>query len=285
MTDLTDTIIAKSDQLNADDLIGRTLTIKITKVSGCPEPQQPIAINFEGDNGKPFKPCKSMRRVLVYIWDRDGAQYVGRKMTLYRDPKVRFGGVEVGGIRISHMSDITEPVTMALAESKASRKPFTVKPLIEPKPAATQAKKPKTWGDFLDELEPELAGAETKDAVDAILARDLVHKAQDTLKNGSLERLNKMITNAIRRTSEPDATEAEEIPADAPAPEALTAATHDMVRHIAGRDKATLPALTASGAYQRLVTDLEKSGNFDLMNRIRDANSAAMLRTGEIEEV
>lgn len=130
MADLSMTIAPKSDQLNSDDLIGRVMTIKVTKVSLCAEPEQPIAINFDGDNGKPYKPGKSMRRVLVQVWGSDGNAYVGRSMTLFRDEKVLFGGQAVGGIRISHMTDITEPRTMALTASKAQRKPFTVKPLI-----------------------------------------------------------------------------------------------------------------------------------------------------------
>ena len=135
MTDLAATIEPKSDQLNADDLIGGPMTIRITAVKGSQTKEQPIDIHFDGDNGKPYKPCKSMRRVLVQLWGRDGANYIGRSMTLYRDDHVRFGGVEVGGIRISHMSDIAQETTLALTASKTSRKPFTVKPLKGAKPA------------------------------------------------------------------------------------------------------------------------------------------------------
>ena len=133
MTDLRKTIAPKSDQLNADDLIGNTRTITVSRVSLTENADQPIAINFDGDNGKPFKPCKSMRRVLVNVWGADGTIYVGRSMTLYRDDKVSFGGAEVGGIRISHVSHIDKPKTMALTASRASRKPFTVKPLEQAK--------------------------------------------------------------------------------------------------------------------------------------------------------
>lgn len=128
--DLGNTIEPKSDQLNSDDLIMGPMTIRVTKVSGTSNRDQPISVHFEGDSGKPYKPCKSMRRVMVHIWGRDGSAYVGKSMTLYRDEKVRFGGVDVGGIRISHMSHITEDVTMALTASKAIRKPFTVRPLV-----------------------------------------------------------------------------------------------------------------------------------------------------------
>jgi len=129
----------KSDQLNADDLIGgRTLTIKITKVSGL-EGEQKIAINYEGDNGKPYKPGKSMCRVLVSIWGSKGSDYVGRSMTLYRDDTVMFGPIQTGGIRISHMSNMTEPLVIALTNKKGSRKPFTVKPLVVQEPQGLTA--------------------------------------------------------------------------------------------------------------------------------------------------
>lgn len=131
MTDLTRTIIPKSDQMNSDDLISGPRTIKITKVSAdTGSAEQPILISYEGDDGKPYKPCKSMRRVMVAIWGPDGSSYPGRSMTLYRDPSVKWGGLEVGGIRISHMSDMDAPVTMALTATKQSRKPFTVRPLV-----------------------------------------------------------------------------------------------------------------------------------------------------------
>ena len=131
MDDMRQTIIPKSDQLNADDLIGRELTIKITSVDIKGGQEQPVSIHFEGDNGKPYKACKSMCRVMVSAWGSDSKKYVGRSMTLYRDPKVKWGGMEVGGIRISHMSDISDDMTMALTVTRANKKPFTVRPIQE----------------------------------------------------------------------------------------------------------------------------------------------------------
>jgi hypothetical protein len=142
MTDLSLTISPKSDQLNADDLIAGPTTIRVSRVAACPgSAEQPIAIYFDGDNGKPYKPCKSMRRVLVQVWGKDGSAYVGRSMTLYRDPNVQFGGVAVGGIRISHMSDIKAPVVLALTASRASRKPYTVAPLPDGEPLSDRLRK------------------------------------------------------------------------------------------------------------------------------------------------
>ena len=130
MTDLSKTVAPKSDQMNADDLIAGPLTIRITRVTANEgSPEQPINIFFEGDGGKPYRPCKSMRRVLIAVWGPDASTFSGRSMTLYRDPAVQFGGMQVGGIRISHMSNIDAPQTMALTATRANRKPFTVKPL------------------------------------------------------------------------------------------------------------------------------------------------------------
>ncbi|QHJ81425.1 MAG: hypothetical protein [Bacteriophage sp.] len=137
MTDLTNTIEAKSDQLGADDLMSGPRNIKITKVSAdTGSSEQPIVINFEGDNRKPWKPCKSMRRLLVAIWGPNGNEYVGRSVTLYRDPTVKWGGMEVGGIRISHMSHIDKAVTIALTATRGNKRPTTVQPLVmQDKPA------------------------------------------------------------------------------------------------------------------------------------------------------
>lgn len=135
MIDLSRTVAPKSDQLNADDLIAGPRTIVVTAVKLVAE-DQPVAINFAGDDGKPYKPCKSMRRLMIKAWGPDGAQYVGKSMTLYLDESVRFGGAAVGGIRISHMSHLDKPLTMALTATRAVKKAYTVKPLEMPEAAA-----------------------------------------------------------------------------------------------------------------------------------------------------
>lgn len=129
MNDMTQAIVPKSDQLNSDDLIAGPITIKISDVKIRGGQEQPVSIHYEGDNGKPYKPCKSMSRVLVDAWGADAKQYIGRSLTLYRDPSVKWAGMDVGGIRISHMSGIESARTMALTATKGSRKPFTVHPL------------------------------------------------------------------------------------------------------------------------------------------------------------
>jgi len=139
MTDMNSAIAPKSDQLNGDDLIGGSRTIKVTRVS-IASGEQPVAVFFEGDNGKPYKPCKSMCRVMVNAWGADAKQYVGHSMTLYRDPSVKWGGMAIGGIRISHMSHIDNQVVMSLTESKGKWKPFAVKPLKIDAPTTVDGK-------------------------------------------------------------------------------------------------------------------------------------------------
>jgi len=126
--DMSKTVDPKSDQLNTDDLIAGPRTIKIERVTASTTPEQPVSVHYEGDNGKPWKPCKSMRRVLIALWGSKGSGYVGKRVTLYRDDTVKFGGIEVGGIRISH-ADIDSDVTIALTESRAKRKPTVIRKL------------------------------------------------------------------------------------------------------------------------------------------------------------
>lgn len=137
-TDMTSVTAPKSDQINADDLIGKTMTITITEVVIKGGQEQPVSIYFQGSD-KAFRPCKSMCRVLVAIWGPDAKQYIGRSLTLYRDESVKWGGMAVGGIRISHASHIDGSHTMALTDKKGSRKPYTVKPLVVSAPAASAA--------------------------------------------------------------------------------------------------------------------------------------------------
>jgi len=130
MSDMSETIIPKSDQLNADSLLAGPRTITIREVQINPGAEQPVAVYFDADEGKPFMPSKSMRRVMVMVWGPDATTYVGRSMTLYRDASVTWGGMEVGGIRISHMTGLDRPMTLVLTATKKTRKPFPVLPLV-----------------------------------------------------------------------------------------------------------------------------------------------------------
>jgi hypothetical protein len=172
---MTDTIIPKSDQLNAEDLLSgpRTVTVKEVRKSGSAE--QPVDIVLaEFPDSRPFKPSKTVRRILVAAWGAEASAYVGRRMTLYRDPAIRFGGQDVGGIRISHMSDLEKPLKIALTVTRGKRAAHIVQPLADDAP--TSEPLDETTVAKLAELRAEWDGAdqqrraEIKAEVDALSA-------------------------------------------------------------------------------------------------------------------
>lgn len=161
---MLDAIAPKSDQINAEDLVGRTITVTVRDVTIRAGQEQPISVALE-ESDKVFRPCKTTARLMVAAWGPDASKYTGRKMTLYRDPSVKWGGVATGGIRISHMSDLDGPLVMALAENKKNRKVHTVQPLqVERQVASPDAL-------TLDVARDLIANASDMDALGAVWKR------------------------------------------------------------------------------------------------------------------
>jgi hypothetical protein len=127
--DMSLVIIPKSDQISSDDFLAGPRTYQIEAVAISPGTEQPVQIKLAGE-ARAWKPCKSMSRVLVAGWGPDAKAYQGRAVTLYRDPKVKWGGMEVGGIRVSHMSHIEREMLIQLTATKGKRAPHIVKPLV-----------------------------------------------------------------------------------------------------------------------------------------------------------
>ena len=125
VTNLRDTSVPKSDQLNADDLIAGSITITVTGVTRGNN-ESPVIIHYQNDNGRPYKPCKTMRKLIVFAWGEDGNAWVGKGMVLYNDPSVKWAGKAVGGIRISHLSHIPKPMEVSLAASRNSKALYRV---------------------------------------------------------------------------------------------------------------------------------------------------------------
>lgn len=126
VSDLRPTIIPKSDQLNAEQLLGGPMTITVTGVKVSSNPEQPVSVHYEGEQGRPFRPCKTMRKLLVFAWGPDGNEWAGRSMTVYNDPSVKFGGDEVGGIRISHLSHIPKAIEVSLTSTRGKKALYRV---------------------------------------------------------------------------------------------------------------------------------------------------------------
>lgn len=129
--DVSKSIEPRSDQLNFDDVAAEALIVTVTDVRQGP-PDQPVHVHLAEYPDRPYKPAKSMRRVLVAVWGKDASAWVGKSLKLYGDPTVKFGKEAVGGIRIAAMSHISEPKTISLTVTRGKRAPFTVHPLAVP---------------------------------------------------------------------------------------------------------------------------------------------------------
>lgn len=127
MPDISESLQAKSDQLNALDLAGIEMTITINNVTYKPGTDQPVWVHFDGDHGKPWKPSKGMRRILSTAWGSITEKWHGRRVTIFCNPDVTFGGEKVGGIQIKAMTDIPENgMRFALALNRKKRVGYVV---------------------------------------------------------------------------------------------------------------------------------------------------------------
>lgn len=127
--DLTDSIQARSDQINADDLVTGPQTYTIREVIGG-RAESPFDFMLV-ETDRAYRPSKTMRRVIVAGWGPEAKVYGGRRLTIYREPSIQFGGKTVGGIRISHMSHLEKRVEVMLQVTRGKREKFVVDPLPE----------------------------------------------------------------------------------------------------------------------------------------------------------
>jgi hypothetical protein len=173
--DISDTIAPKSDQLDYVDLLAGPRTFTITGVRRGPSPDQPVQIDLK-EFDRPWRPGKTMRRVLVVAWGADAEQYIGRRVTLYGDPTVMFGGIAVGGSRISHLSHIDGTLTISLMVKRGKSAPYVVQPLDTAPEAETPA-----------ELTDDQAG----DWVAEIQSAETLHALQETWKDAQKQGVSK----------------------------------------------------------------------------------------------
>jgi hypothetical protein len=175
-------IVPKSDQLNADDLVAGPITTTITKVRSG-DREQPIVIEIDGH--RPYKPCKTMRRVLIATFGNDAKDWIGQRMTLFCDPEVMWGGVKVGGIRISHLSSLDQPRTFLLTVARGKRAEVTIYPL----PTLSEEE-----SQLVESSKRDIAAAETIDDLNQygkIIAK-LSKPVQDALRGEYKARLDQL---------------------------------------------------------------------------------------------
>jgi len=172
--DVSATTAPRSDQQNFDDYVAGPKTVTVSEVTpGTAE--QPVEIHLVEFPGRPYKPSKSMRRVLVQAWGSDSTPWPGRRITLDGDPTVKFGGQTVGGIKIRALSHIDKRLSLSLTVTKGKRATHTVDPLPDetPAPVAPTAEQIAAstdpaqlrawWADFPDARPAiEARGAELK---------------------------------------------------------------------------------------------------------------------------
>ena len=150
-------IIAKSDQLNAVDLVTGPMTVTITGVRRG-DKEQPIQVDLQETPGRTFRPCKSVRRILIAAYSDQPKNWIGKQMTLYCDPEVKWGGVKVGGIRVSHLSGLEGPKTFLLTETRGKKAEVTIHPIA--RSASDEA--------YIADASQEIANAETPELLKAI---------------------------------------------------------------------------------------------------------------------
>ena len=150
--DVTKAIEPRSDQQNADDYMTGPKTVRVKSVDVKNTAEQPVWVYLEGHEGKPWKPSKTALRCLAAIWGADASKWAGLSLTLYADPDVTWGGVKVGGIRVSHMEGLDAPRTLMLTKTRGKKGATVIKPLVveEVKQPEKQAPQPEPEAPTID---------------------------------------------------------------------------------------------------------------------------------------
>ena len=155
--DFLGTTMAKSDQINAADLLGGPLVCQITDIHMTGAVDQPISIHVDA-HPQPWKPSKTSRRVLAACWaEADPSEWVGRFVVLYNDPTVMWAGKAEGGIRCSHLSHIDGPKTIMVNATRGKKAAQKVEPYYPQDQQAPQ--QPQYWPE--DAFEKQFSKAST----------------------------------------------------------------------------------------------------------------------------
>ena len=107
------------------------MLFKVTRVDYNKSQPQPIALHFDGFEGRPYKPCKGMLRGLAQAWGMDEQLWNNKLIELYCDPSVKWAGKEAGGIRISGVSGIDKPFKFTVTLNRQQRIIHTFNPIKE----------------------------------------------------------------------------------------------------------------------------------------------------------
>lgn len=120
----------KSDQLNYENYLTGPQTYTVAKVTPG-DRDHPVFIHMVECPATPYKPSKGMLKCISKPegWGDKSSKWVGKLITLYGDPTVIYGGVEVGGIKVQAMSDIDSDYETLISARRGVRKPHLIKKL------------------------------------------------------------------------------------------------------------------------------------------------------------
>jgi len=135
--DISNTLAPNSDQLDAVDLLSGPQTFTVDRVTKG-NAEQPIQVHFR-EFPRPWRPGVNQRRVLGNVWGTDSAEWAGRRLTLFCDQEVAYGGQKVGGIRVSHMSHIQKRTGTPIIPTRGKSTIYNVDPLKEQAPTTHTA--------------------------------------------------------------------------------------------------------------------------------------------------
>lgn len=132
--DVSNAIVAKSDQVNAIDLVGRDVTVTIVDVKQGPADQPVHIITDLYGPSRPWKASKTALRDIVQAWGTDSTVWVGRRITLWNDPEVLWAGKKVGGVRIRAMSHIDTAFKATHIITRGKTQDVMIQPLPDAAP-------------------------------------------------------------------------------------------------------------------------------------------------------
>jgi hypothetical protein len=136
MIDLRKALASKSDQINADNLVGGA---RVVKIVGAKKGEPVCDLMLEGET-RVWRPCKTVGRIFEACWGKVSA-WIGQSVKIYCEPSVKFQGSAVGGIRVEAVTGIDSPVTIKLQTSRGKRETITIQPLkMEPQKSTPAAK-------------------------------------------------------------------------------------------------------------------------------------------------
>lgn len=121
----------RSDQLNFENFLTGPQTFTVAKVTPG-DRDHPVFIHMAECPATPYKPSKGMLKCIAQPdgWGDKSSQWTGKAITLYGDPTVIYGGVEVGGIKVYALEGIESDYETLISARRGVRKPHLIKKIV-----------------------------------------------------------------------------------------------------------------------------------------------------------